>query len=248
MKQEQVDAVLVGSGAGGGIVAKELAVAGWRVVLLERGPWLKTFGHVETSDAWFTGIDRVPFGPERTDVRTVRASDREKARRATECALWQLKHFYRTYFPQSIWFYATCHTLPRAENRVDTDPEVRDARGVPVSRITYRQHARNAGEEQFMADRCAELLEEAGAIKVVKPRIVRESEAGISTHQLGSCRMGSDPASSVADRTGRVHGIPNVYIADGSLLVNPGGANPSLTIQALAYWVSAAILRDHTAS
>jgi len=86
-----------------------------------------------------------------------------------------------------------------------------------------------------MADRCAELLEEAGAIKVVKPRIVRESEAGISTHQLGSCRMGSDPASSVADRTGRVHGIPNVYIADGSLLVNPGGANPSLTIQALAY-------------
>ena len=36
MKQEQVDAVLVGSGAGGGIVAKQLAVAGWRVVLLER--------------------------------------------------------------------------------------------------------------------------------------------------------------------------------------------------------------------
>jgi choline dehydrogenase-like flavoprotein len=39
--------------------------------------------------------------------------------------------------------------------------------------------------------------------------------------------------------------VPNVYIADGSLLTNPGGANPSLTIQALAYWVSAAILRDH---
>ena len=160
----------------------------------------------------------------------------------------QLKHFYRTYFLQSIWLYATCHTLPRAENRVDTDPEVRDAHGVPVSRITYRQHPGNADEEQFMADRCADLLEEAGAIKVVKPHIVRESEAGISTHQLGSCRMGSDPASSVADRAGRVHNVPNVYIADGSLLVNPGGANPSLTIQALAYWVSAAILRDRTAS
>ena len=52
----------------------------------------------------------------------------------------------------------------------------------------------------------------------MKPRIVRESEAGISTHQLGSCRMGNDPVSSVADRTGRVHGVPNVYIADGSLL------------------------------
>jgi choline dehydrogenase-like flavoprotein len=157
----------------------------------------------------------------------------------------ELKEFYRTYFLQSIFLYATCHTFPRAENRVDTDPTVRDARGVPVSRITYHQHPRNAETEQFMADRCADLLREAGAKSVVKPRIVRESEAGISTHQLGSCRMGNDPVSSVADRTGRVHGVPNVYIADGSLLVNPGGYNPSLTIQALAYWVSAAIVRSH---
>ena len=56
--------------------------------------------------------------------------------------------------------------------------------------------------------------------------------------------MGNDPASSVVDRTGRVHGVPNVYIADGSILPNPGGANPSLTIQALAYWVSDHIRRS----
>jgi choline dehydrogenase-like flavoprotein len=156
----------------------------------------------------------------------------------------ELKRFYRTYFLRSIWLYATCHTLPRAENRVDVDPEVRDGRGAPVSRITYHQHARNFEQEQFMAERCAELLKEAGAKTVVKPRIVRESQAGISTHQLGSCRMGKDPASSVADPSGRVHSVPNVYIADGSLLVNPGGANPSLTIQALAYHVAAAIVRE----
>jgi choline dehydrogenase-like flavoprotein len=156
----------------------------------------------------------------------------------------ELKQFYRRHFLQSIWLYATCHTLPRAGNRVDTDPEIRDARGVPVSRITYRQHSGNADEQQFMSDRCAELLREAGATTVVAPTIVRESEAGISTHQLGSCRMGSDPANSVTTRTGRIHSVPNVYIADGSLLVNPGGANPSLTIQALAYWVSAHILRS----
>ena len=96
-----------------------------------------------------------------------------------------------------------------------------------------------------MADRCAELLREAGAKSVAAPQIVRESEAGVSTHQLGSCRMGNDPASSVTDRAGRVHSVPNVYIADGSIMVNPGGMNPSLTIQALAYWVSAAIVRDH---
>jgi choline dehydrogenase-like flavoprotein len=154
-----------------------------------------------------------------------------------------LKAFYRIYFLRSLWIYATCHTYPRAENRVDVDPEVRDGRGVPVSRITYRQHARNAAEQQFMADRCEQLLREAGASSIVKPHVRRESEAGISTHQQGSCRMGTDPASSVVDRNGRVHGVPNVYVADGSLLPNPGGANPSLTLQALAYWVAEKILR-----
>lgn len=149
----------------------------------------------------------------------------------------ELKAFYRKYFLRSLWVYATCHTYPREQNRVDVDPAVRDGRGVPVSRITYRQHARNAEEEQFMADRCELLLREAGASTVVKPQVRRESEAGISTHQQGSCRMGKDPASSVVDPSGRVHGVPNVYVADGSLLPNPGGANPSLTLQALAYWV-----------
>jgi choline dehydrogenase-like flavoprotein len=39
MALKHVNAVIVGSGAGGGVVAKELATAGWSVVLLERGKW-----------------------------------------------------------------------------------------------------------------------------------------------------------------------------------------------------------------
>jgi len=50
---EQVDAVVVGAGAGGGIVAKELAVAGLRVMRLDRGPVsrLPTFGRDELFDS-----------------------------------------------------------------------------------------------------------------------------------------------------------------------------------------------------
>src|SRR5690348_15088458 len=36
----KVDAVVIGAGAGGGVVAKELAVAGLSVVVLERGKWV----------------------------------------------------------------------------------------------------------------------------------------------------------------------------------------------------------------
>jgi choline dehydrogenase-like flavoprotein len=39
MKKKHIDAIVVGAGAGGGVIAKELAVNGFRVVLLEKGKW-----------------------------------------------------------------------------------------------------------------------------------------------------------------------------------------------------------------
>ncbi|MCW5977599.1 MAG: GMC family oxidoreductase [Bryobacteraceae bacterium] len=43
MALEHVNAVVIGSGAGGGIVAKELAAAGMKVALLERGRWISPY-------------------------------------------------------------------------------------------------------------------------------------------------------------------------------------------------------------
>jgi choline dehydrogenase-like flavoprotein len=47
--------------------------------------------------------------------------------------------------------------------------------------------------------------------------------------------MGDDPETSVTDRTGRVHGHENLFVADGSVHVTNGGFNPALTIMALAF-------------
>lgn len=56
----------------------------------------------------------------------------------------------------------------------------------------------------------------------------------ITVHPLGGCPMADDPRRGVVDSRGRVFGCPGLYVADGSVMPGPVGANPSLTIAALA--------------
>ncbi len=56
----------------------------------------------------------------------------------------------------------------------------------------------------------------------------------IATHPVGGCPMGTDPSAGVVDAFGRVWRYPGMFIADGSVVPGPVGANPSLTIAALA--------------
>ena len=64
-----------------------------------------------------------------------------------------------------------------------------------------------------------------------------------SAHQMGSCRMGSDPATSVADPFGELHDVKGVYVGDASAFPTPSGANPMVTTMALAHRTAAHIAR-----
>ncbi|NDJ91964.1 GMC oxidoreductase, partial [Mycolicibacter kumamotonensis] len=55
-----------------------------------------------------------------------------------------------------------------------------------------------------------------------------------ATHNMGTCRMGSDPSTSVVNEFGQAHEVPNLFIADGSVFPTSGSENPTLTISALA--------------
>jgi choline dehydrogenase-like flavoprotein len=50
--------------------------------------------------------------------------------------------------------------------------------------------------------------------------------------------LGTDPLESVVDPTGKVHGLANLYVVDGSVLPRSSRVNPSLTIFAWALRVS----------
>ena len=55
---------------------------------------------------------------------------------------------------------------------------------------------------------------------------------GGTAHALGSMVTGHDPQQSVVDPRGKVHGMENLYVGDGSALPRASRVNPSLTIYA----------------
>jgi choline dehydrogenase-like flavoprotein len=65
-----------------------------------------------------------------------------------------------------------------------------------------------------------------------------------SAHQMGTCRMGSDPATSVADPRGELHDTPGVWIGDASAFPTPSGSNPMITIMGLAHRTAEHIAAD----
>lgn len=62
-----------------------------------------------------------------------------------------------------------------------------------------------------------------------------------SAHQMGSCRMGADPAESVANQWGELHDTPGVWIGDASAFPTASGTNPMFTVMALARRTAEAI-------
>jgi choline dehydrogenase-like flavoprotein len=131
-------------------------------------------------------------------------------------------------------------SLALESNSVELDPELNDAWGMPAMRVTYKDHPDDLATARFIQARSTEIMEAAGALKVINQPVKPSSSSG---HLLGTCRMGDDPKTSVVDRYHRSHDIPNLFVCDGSSLVTSGRGQPTLTIQALAFRAAEHIAR-----
>ena len=137
------------------------------------------------------------------------------------------------------------HEIPNPESRVQLDPRVRDGFGLAVARLSGVAHEETVRTTRFMNGKAADWLRAAGARRTWSHDPVARLSAG--QHQAGTCRMGTDPETSVTDKWGRVWGHDNLFVSDGSLHPTNGGFNPVLTIMALAFRNAANIARELSA-
>jgi gluconate 2-dehydrogenase alpha chain len=123
--------------------------------------------------------------------------------------------------------------LSYEDNYCDLDPTVKDAWGRPVLRITFSLHDQERLRHQYMQDRAAEWLKEAGASETWTG--FPAMPVAVNSHAYGTTRMGTDAATSVVDKWCMSHEVPNLAILGGSTFPTSTGYNPTNTIEALAW-------------
>ncbi|KRE46423.1 2-keto-gluconate dehydrogenase [Paenibacillus sp. Soil522] len=124
----------------------------------------------------------------------------------------------------------------RYENRITLDPYKVDDYGIPEIQVHFSLSEADWAVVRQMSDGIRRIAASAGIrlnSEGGRPPICL-TPLGDLHHDAGSCRIGDDPAVSVADQYGQIHGISGLYVADNSALPDTGAENQTLTTIALA--------------
>jgi gluconate 2-dehydrogenase alpha chain len=141
---------------------------------------------------------------------------------------WMRENYRRLYS-----MYAQTSNFPSERYYCDLDPDVKDGFGQPALRITHDWTDHDRASVEFHLRIKRQIAKEMG----VRPLWEEPAAPAfhLSTHEVGTHRMGEDPARSVVNAYGETHECKNLYAAGGGQFPTYGGYNPTQTIMALAF-------------
>jgi choline dehydrogenase-like flavoprotein len=131
--------------------------------------------------------------------------------------------------PGPWFFFATAmgEMLPYKDNRIWLDENMKDDWGVPLlhADISWR-----ANEDAMAKDAVLQMHEmfEAAGLKNISAEDNHQAP-GKDIHEMGGCRMGSDPKTSILNKWNQMHTVKNVFVTDGACMTSSACQNPSLT-------------------
>ena len=121
--------------------------------------------------------------------------------------------------------------LPRWDNFVEIDRNVKDRYGIPVLRISMSDGDNERAMVKDMAESAGEMLEAAGAKNI--NTFANPSAPRWAVHEAGIARMGTNPKTSVLNQFQQSHDIQNLFVMDASGFTSNPCQNPTLSIMAL---------------
>lgn len=133
--------------------------------------------------------------------------------------------------PWYMWLGGWGETLPYYNNKITLDSREKDNWGLPLVHINFEYHENERAMMQDITHSIGEMLHNTGFTRVHTYNHVQPG--GSAVHEMGTARMGNDPATSVLNAFNQLHAVKNVFITDGSCMTSSGSQNPSLTYMAL---------------
>jgi choline dehydrogenase-like flavoprotein len=129
----------------------------------------------------------------------------------------------------AVDFWLSTEDLPQQENRVTVDGK---------GKLTLSYHPSNNTARDRLFEQLRSLLGHLGMHEhhLIPRWAYLENKipvAGVA-HQAGTCRFGSDPASSALNEDCRAHEVDNLYVVDTSFFPSIAAVNPALTAMANA--------------
>ncbi len=149
---------------------------------------------------------------------------------ASASGLWgdALRTHVRQEFGRRLGIRIYCEQLPQRTNAVTLSTRVRDYFGSPGPHLQY---GISRYEREALDDAKAVTEKILAAIPATD---IQVSGLQSAAHEIGTHRMGSDPATSVVDADLRAHDVPNLYLVGSGCFVTASASPPTLTITALA--------------
>ncbi len=150
-----------------------------------------------------------------------------------------LKSEIRERYGANVHLAGRGEQIPNEYTYCDIDPSVVDRWGIPVLRFHFKWTEHEYKQARHMHDTFQAILETMGG-KIAAPPPPAAEGQGISIggeiiHELGTIRMGNDPAKSVLNKYCQSHEVKNLFVADAAPFVSNPDKNPTLTITALAW-------------
>ncbi len=142
------------------------------------------------------------------------------------------KNGLRTPGPWSVWLAAFGEMLPNPDNRVTLSETQNDQWGIPLVHINCA-HGENDLKLARQANADAVEMLQAAGFENVEARGTEPYPPGQAVHEMGTARMGRDPATSVLNGWNQAHDVQNLFVTDGACMASTACQNPSLTYMAI---------------
>jgi choline dehydrogenase-like flavoprotein len=136
---------------------------------------------------------------------------------------WTLERVAR----HAIDFWLSTEDLPKPENRVTVEPDGN-------VKLTYAETNTTAKKELYeqLRSLLGELDMSHGHLIHRWAYMKNSIPIAGCAHQAGTCRFGTDSATSVLDTDCKAHELDNLYVVDTSVFPSIGAVNPALTAMA----------------